>query len=85
MGSQDVSTAAKAVLSEVEQYLVNNLIELERTGASGRTCHHAGFLVVLMQQVARSPPSCSTVFVIPEQVPLPCNSVKDASVGGARP
>ena len=38
IGSQDVGTAAKAVLYEVEQYLVNNLIELERTGASGRRC-----------------------------------------------
>ena len=36
VGSQDVVKAVNAVLAEVEQYLVNNLTELERSGSSGK-------------------------------------------------
>lgn len=36
VGSQDVVKAVNAVLAEVEQYLMNNLTELERSGSSGK-------------------------------------------------
>ena len=36
VGSHTVVKAVNAVLTEVEQYLVNNLIELERSGSSGK-------------------------------------------------
>ena len=32
---QDVSAAVAAVLQDVEEYLVSNLVELERAGANG--------------------------------------------------
>ena len=34
-GSEDVTAAVAAVLEEVEEYLVCNLVELERAGANG--------------------------------------------------
>ena len=33
--SEDVAAAVAAVLEEVEEYLVSNLVELERAGANG--------------------------------------------------
>ncbi len=34
-GKEDVSAAVAAVLEDVEEYLVSNLVELERAGANG--------------------------------------------------
>ena len=34
--SEDVAAAVAAVLEEVEEYLVSNLVELERAGANGK-------------------------------------------------
>ncbi len=34
-GKGDVSAAVAAVLEDVEEYLVSNLVELERAGANG--------------------------------------------------
>ena len=71
-----IATAVAGVMSDVEEYLVTNLMELERAGANGN-----GLLPIAMLQFAveNSPPTCPAVFpFVCSRVLETCSSMRSA-------